>query len=106
MDMLAMLNLLDLEDLPPKEQELAEIIGMEAYRQMVYYYGGASVYIPKTETLIVAKRDEIIRREYDGDNIFALSRKWGLSERHVSRIVEDKIHELKKGQVDCQQKLF
>ena len=106
MDMLAMLDLLDLEDLPPKEQELAKIIGMDAYSQMVYYYGGAAVYIPKADTLIVDKRDEIICREYNGDNIFALSRKWGLSERHISRIVEDKAHKLKQLQIEGQEKLF
>ncbi|MCG9722131.1 Mor transcription activator family protein [Shewanella sp. Isolate7] len=53
------------------------------------YLGGRDIYIPSGERLKVALRDIRIWRDFKGNNLEALSRIHGLSERRISQIVEE-----------------
>lgn len=91
-----LLKELQLEDLTGSARELAEIVGMEAFARLVEVYGGSSnLYIPKADQLVLPIRDKLIQREYNGGNVYALSRKWGLTERYVREIVKEKAKELR-----------
>lgn len=91
-----LLESLRLEDLNGNARELAELIGLEAFIRLVDVYGGtSSLYIPKAEQLVLPVRDEMIRREFDGNNSYVLARKWGLTERYIREIAKEKMKELR-----------
>jgi Mor family transcriptional regulator len=75
------------EQLPEIYQEMAEVIGVEPTIHLAAIFAGTSVYFPKLERALVSLRNQVIRREFDGANIRELSRRWGLSARHVRHIV-------------------
>ncbi len=73
--------------LPGEQQEIAKIIGMDAYMKLVRRYGGSQLYIAKADKLEAVLRDEKIRSEFTGGNIHFLSIKYNLSERTIREIV-------------------
>ncbi len=73
--------------LPEVYQEMAEVIGVENTVILAQSFAGTSVYFPKLERALLSLRNQAIRREFDGANIKALSRRWNLSARHVRQIV-------------------
>lgn len=73
--------------LPGEQKEIAKIVGMDAYLQLVRRYGGCQIYIAKADKLEAAIRDEKIRAEFTGGNIHFLSIKYNLSERSIREIV-------------------
>ena len=75
------------QDLPEVYQEMADIIGVEATVKLARIYAGTSVYFPKLARALLSLRNQAIRGEFDGANIRALARRWGLSARHVRHIV-------------------
>lgn len=84
------MNLLDtvtLDDLDGDQLEIAEVIGMEAYRHLVKHFGGNSLRVYQEDTLIKGKRDKEILEQYTGYNIRQLSIKYGLSDRTIRNIV-------------------
>ena len=98
---------LRLEDLRGDARDLAELIGLDNYLKLVEVYGGTGrLYIPQPDILIIPVRDELIRREYDGDNLYALCSKWDLSETTVRKIVQSKAEELRRKPMDGQCTLF
>lgn len=102
-----LLQQLRLEDLRGDARDLAELIGLEAYLKLVEVYGGTGrLYIPQPDILIIPVRDELIRREYNGDNLYTLCRKWDLSETSVRKIVQSKAEELKRKPIDGQCTFF
>ena len=52
------------------------------------YMGGRDIYIPNGERLKDALRDIQIWREFKGNNIEALSRKYDLTERRITQIIK------------------
>lgn len=76
-----------LEELPEVYQEMAAVIGVERTVHLARIFAGTSVYFPKLERALLGQRNALIRREFDGANIRHLSRRWGLSVRHVRHIV-------------------
>lgn len=75
------------DDLPEVYQEMAQVIGVEATVHLAQTFAGTSVYFPKLERALLSLRNQVIRREFDGANIKALSRRWNLSARHLRHIV-------------------
>ena len=69
-----------LEDLSEGQQEVAALIGPENFRKLMEVYGGAYLYIPKTDRLERMERNERIRAEFDGYNFRELARKYDLTE--------------------------
>ncbi len=86
------------ENLDEEQKELAELLGLEKYIELVKTYGGTSIYVHKAQTIERSLRDEAIRKEFKGD-YKRLALKYGLSERQVREIVD-------KGAFQGQLKLF
>lgn len=102
-----LLESLTIDDLQGETRELAEIIGMGAFRRLVSVYGGTGrMYIPQPDMLLIPVRDTKIREEYNGNNIYELCRKWDLSEGYVRKIVAGKAAELRRRPMDGQCSLF
>lgn len=78
---------IQLSDLQGDQRELAEIIGIEAYLQLVKIYGGTTIYIAKMDKLQNIKRDAEIAKAFNGYNYRSLAYKYRLSERTVREII-------------------
>ena len=76
-----------LEDLSEGQQEVAALIGPENFRKLMEVYGGAYLYIPKTDRLERMERNERIRAEFDGYNFRELARKCQGLNAEKSKIV-------------------
>ncbi|MDE6035984.1 MAG: hypothetical protein K2G36_08765 [Ruminococcus sp.] len=79
-----------LEQLSGDQRELAEIVGIEAYRKLVENYGGMCIYIYKPETILRERRNTEIFNEFDGTNYRELAKEYGLSEAGIRKIVNKK----------------
>lgn len=102
-----LIDQLTVEDLSGETLELAECIGIEAFRRLLKTYGGTGrMYIPQPDKLLIPLRDRMIREEYNGSNLYALCRKWDLGESMVRKIISEKIRELRRAPMDGQCSLF
>lgn len=102
-----LLDKLTLEDIRGEGRALADVVGIEAFKNLIRYYGGTSkLYVPSMDKVVIPIRDELIRREYNGENIHELVRRWGLTERWIYEIVKDKAKEIKAKPIDGQISLF
>ncbi len=98
-----LLEKITLDDLRGNERELAEVLGLEAFKSLVRVYGGTSrLYVPKADTVALPVRDALIRREYDGGNVPSLAAKWNLTERWIEKLVEEEARELRRKPMDGQ----
>ena len=95
-----------LEDLSEGQQEVAALIGPENFRKLMEVYGGAYLYIPKTDRLERMERNERIRAEFDGYNFRELARKYDLTEITIRSILADKVRELRARPMDGQLSLL
>lgn len=95
-----------LEDLSEGQQEVAALIGPENFGKLMEVYGGAYLYIPKTDRLERMERNERIRAEFDGYNFRELARKYDLTEITIRSIVSDKVRELRARPMDGQLSLL
>lgn len=85
--MIDLLSEITLDDLPDEQLDIAEVVGIEAYKKLVVCFGGNDIRILKQDTLIKDKRDSMIRTEYTGTNTRGLARKFHLSDRSIRYIV-------------------
>lgn len=79
---------ISIEDLPEAYQEVARIIGIENAIKLSECLGGIAFYFPKIDALIQKKRDETIRKEFNGVNHKDLAKKYSLSEIWIRQIVQ------------------
>lgn len=103
------MNLLDnltLDDLDNEQRELAECIGLEAYKKLITTYAGSYVYICKGETITVEIRNRAIKSEFNGYNYLELARKYDLSERAIRYIVSDQLQRVKAEPLENQITMF
>ena len=77
--------------LPPKQQELADVIGLEATLKLCDYVAGQGMYIPGNDRAFMQLRNRRIRRDYfeKGMGIAALGRKYGLTANRIRGIVQE-----------------
>ncbi len=92
---MSLLDNLTLDDLDEEQRELADCIGIEAYKKLVRNYAGSCVYIRKPDTVTVNIRNEKIKKEFNGYNYLELAKKFNLSEISIRRIVSPVIAEAK-----------
>ncbi len=78
------------KDLPEIYQEIARIVGVDNAVRLSEYLGGMHLYFPKIEKLLRDKRDAAIREEFTGFNHRALAHKYGLSEKWIRAIVQER----------------
>lgn len=95
-----------LDDLEGDQRQLAETIGIEAYRELVKNYGGTHIYVPGHEGFYAVARNEQIRSEFDGYNFRALAQKYELTESSVRRIVEDIKDKFRKAPIEGQESFY
>lgn len=84
-----MLDKAKLEDVPESYKELAEILGMDAFKRLVMNYGGTEVYIPVDKSITRNIRNNILRRTFNGD--YKQSAKtYRMSQAQVRKIIKNK----------------
>lgn len=95
-------KLTSLDQLRDEQRELAEVIGLDAYKKLVVRYAGSFVYICKPDTVLKDIRDAEIREKFDGDNYGELARAYNLAEATVRDIVATKRRMLKSEPIEGQ----
>ena len=85
-----MLKQVRYEDMTEEQQMLIDIMGMDAFMELVQTCGGAYVYIPKEDNLIRPIRNRTIRKEFNGRNFKELAVKYGLASMQIRNIVKEK----------------
>ena len=81
------LDKLTLDQLNHNQREIAETIGLEAYKKLVAKYRGSNIYIGKAEDAVRASRDEEIYRKFNGENYLALAHAYDLAEKTIHDII-------------------
>lgn len=81
---------LSLDDLDEEQRELAECIGLQAYKRLITDYAGLTLTVRTPERIIIPLRNADIRKEFDGHNFYFLARKYGLHEKTVRNIVNNR----------------
>ena len=79
-----MLSAVTMEDLQEQHREIAECIGLPAFKELIRTFGGQSIYIPQAREAARLHTYRMIRQEYDGTNIKGLSRKWSTPSPEVT----------------------
>ena len=79
---------MSIDCLPESYQTVAQIVGMENALKLSQHLGGTCFYYPQIDTLLRAKRDERIRKEFNGANHRELARKYNLTESWIRSIVQ------------------
>lgn len=87
-------HLTGIEQLPEDQRELAELVGLEAYKKLVERYAGSPVYIQKADSVMKAIRDQEIRAKFDGSNYRELALEYDLAISTVREIVASRRREL------------
>ena len=78
---------------------IAEAIGVENFYKLCEVVGGATIYLPKPESVLRPVRDAHIKAEFNGYNHPELARKYGVTERWVRQLCGD-------GKLEGQLELF
>jgi len=77
------------EDLPESVWDIVDVIGIDAFKDLVKFLGGSNLYIPNEGSLIRSVRNRYIRENSDGDYM-VFARQFGISEAMVRIIVNRK----------------
>ena len=67
-------------------KQIAEEIGISNFYKLAEVVGGATVYIPKPESILRPARDARIKGEFNGYNHPQLAKKYGVTERWVRQL--------------------
>ena len=81
-----MLEFLTYNDVPDSIKDVVDVIGMDAFKDLVKLAGGSNLYIPNESNLIKPIRNRMIRDEFKG-SYRDISVKYGISEVQVRNIV-------------------
>ena len=76
-------------DLPGDLGEIADDCDMQFAKYLVEMWGGAMIYVPTLSKLRKSRRDQLILRDYDGNNAGRIAARYGVSRRYVSKLVRD-----------------
>lgn len=70
------------------QQEIVDIIGIDAYRALMEYYGGTQIWIPKPSSLVPAAEiaTEIRARRQRGDSPLQIARELELPLAEVKKV--------------------
>ena len=81
-----MLEFLTESDVPDSVKDVVEVIGMDAFKDLVKLAGGSNLYIPNESNLVKPIRNRKIRDEFKG-SYREISMKYGISEVQVRNII-------------------
>lgn len=97
-----MFDMVDIDDLTGAQRDIAEIIGIEAYKKLVRYCGGGNIYIGKADEIVKGIRDEKINAEFNGLNVHELAIKYGLTDNAIRTITQNNPMKRRPGQIPGQ----
>lgn len=103
---MSLLEKLTLDDLDADQRELAECIGMEAYRKLLKNYAGSRVWVRMLDKITIPLRNKEIKDKFNGYNYGKLAWEYHLSEDSIRKIVSGKIKRIKYAPLDGQISLF
>lgn len=83
-------KIISIYQLDGEQREIAEVIGLEAYKKLVEHYGGSYIYVTKTETMVRDERNNEIRQKFNGSNYRELAKEYNLTENRVRAIIRKK----------------
>lgn len=83
-----MLDKANLEDVPDNFRELAEILGMDAFKKLIINYGGTAVYVPSSSSITRAVRNKTLKRDFRG-NYREVASVYRISENQARRIIKN-----------------
>lgn len=92
-----LLDMLTLEQLSGEQRDLAETIGLEAYKKLVKLYSGTEIRIPVEGSLTKEIRNALICEESKRLSVSVLARKWNMSNRNIRMILKKNKEEQKNG---------
>ena len=84
-----MLSKVKMEDIPEGHRELAEVIGLDAFKKLIKYAGGSTIYIPVESCIVREIRNRILKATFRGD-YKSMARTYRISEAHLRRILKEK----------------
>ena len=84
-----MINFLTKEDVPEILQGLVDIMGIEAFIELIKQYGGSSLYIPNDNSVLKPIRNILIKEYFNGNNYKQLAKEFKISEMQVRNIVHN-----------------
>ena len=84
-----LLDELDFDDLDEEQQELADCLGMEAYKNLIATYSGSIINVRSIGSLTRKIRNKKILSEFNGRNYNALSVKYDISNRMIRNIINE-----------------
>lgn len=70
-------------------KDMAEVIGIDNFYKLTKVVGGATIYLPKPESITRPVRDARIKAEFNGYNHPELAKKYGVTERWVRQLCGD-----------------
>lgn len=85
------------EDLDENDQDIADCIGLENFKNLVRTFGGSTISIKVAKNIALDYRNKQICSEFNGGNYKQLARKYNLSENSVYRIIRDHYKSKSKG---------
>ena len=81
-----MLEFLTESDVPDSVKDVVDVIGIDAFKELVKLAGGSLLYIPNESNLVKPIRNRKIRDEFKG-SYRDISMKYGISEVQVRNII-------------------
>ncbi len=84
-----MINFLTKEDVPEILQGLVDIMGIEAFIELIKQYGGSSLYIPNENSVLKPIRNRLIKEYFNGNNYKQLAKEFKISEMQVRNIIHN-----------------
>lgn len=91
------LDCVQYEDLDENDQDIADCIGLENFKNLVRTFGGSTISIKVAKNIALDYRNKQICSEFNGGNYKQLARKYNLSENSVYRIIRDHYKSKSKG---------
>lgn len=85
------------EDLDENDQDIADCIGLENFKNLVRTFGGSTINIKVSKNIALDYRNKQICSEFNGGNYKQLARKYNLSEASVYRIINNHYKNKSKG---------
>lgn len=81
-----MIEYLTKSDVPESVKDVVDVIGIDAFKDLVKLAGGSLLYIPNESNLVKPIRNRRIKEEFKG-SYKELSMKYGISEVQVRNII-------------------
>ena len=85
-----MLEFLTESDVPDSIKDVVDVIGIDAFKDLVKLAGGSLLYIPNESNLVKPIRNRRIREEFKG-SYRDISMKYGISEVQVRNIINKEL---------------